>query len=213
MLKEQIRSNREAMLQVLKSSAPLLGVTKRCSNEVLTVPHGPELRTAVRGARQRSPSWHSISERPSFLANPFPREQVALNRFVDRLALAHQPAAEQKAFSMSKAPSVHHLLAIPTGLTEEDWVQQAASPEERAQRAKALTQTKLDAVWAVQKAQLCVFRPSTRRPTEAAQADVPQEKQDELDQTGTSQGCVSGPDAAAQDEPTSPPVASPERTQ
>jgi len=176
-LRKQLRRNRR------KYKEALLGgnIAERCTERILTTPIAPELHTSFRGARLRSTSWHGTEQRDSMSTaagadsrvylkkHPNPREQAAIERHLEHrfaaLLLANPFPVKDSARETPVPGPVRkpeqQAMSIPKGVEADAWIAAAESPEERAQRARAVALARRDTEWEEQRSQLCIFRPST----------------------------------------------------
>lgn len=129
----------------------------------LTVAQGPYLRTAH---RSRSSSRESRSQTPNTrsMLHKFPREQAAIERHVFRAASAMVTMSNAPSISCNVAPSASKGLRPPEGVDAEQWVHDASTAEERAQRARAVAESKREQAEETEKAKHCIFKSFVGRP-------------------------------------------------
>jgi len=141
-----MRLNERTYRKAILNPERVLGVSARSNHDDMTRPEGPELRTANRVWERLSSRSPDRSSTMSMQSNPSipPREQAAIERHLERAAAVHlqQPEA----------------LRAPVHANMEQWVREAKSAEERAQRARLLAQAKHEQAGAVDRARLCVFK-------------------------------------------------------
>jgi len=97
-------------------------------------------------------------------AEPVPASHSSPNE----LAECNPPVATSVAESAPAAPVVTSKVLVETSKSnvDKEWVRKATNPEERAERARAATQTKLEQALVHQRNRVCVFK---RRSAAAAQ--------------------------------------------
>lgn len=102
-------------------------------------------------------------------ATPKPEKDQSLSaqerarRYLERARLEN--SGEQGTKPVDQPASV--------GEVDEQWVRKAANPEERAERARVLSQAKFEHACADERARVCVFKRSPRPSSNAGKIDVP----------------------------------------
>lgn len=122
-------------------------------NPALTIPSGPHLHTADRSGRSHSASCRSASgtpERSASNVHRMPREQLALERHVERMAGIERDA--ELALERENDPDADAVL--PEGPKE------GATALERAEHARAAAQAKRSTEEKNEKARFCTFQAS-----------------------------------------------------
>jgi len=182
-LRKQMRHNERAYKEALLCAQAEVGLSQRCTERVLTLPKGPELRTPFRAARIRSTSWHGPEKSLEAMTSrsdgvglwggirkhPIAREQVAIERHLERSAAAALASSSISCTSVQKPHMAEKQVArVPDGVDVEKWVREATTAEERAQRARAATLARRDSIWEQERSKLCVFRSSAAASSPAA---------------------------------------------
>lgn len=160
-------SNERTLREAIENPDRELDVPIRAPRSLLTVPRGPELSTARRGARSRSTSAHRdegcIPDCLELHQHVIPREQVAIENHLARAARAaaaasaHTPRASTPLL-VAPVPQ-QGALSSQEDADLEEWLQQAPTLGERARRARALAEAQSDKAAASEWARLCVFKP------------------------------------------------------
>jgi hypothetical protein len=168
------RNYREALAN------PSLGVSLRHSgNQHLTLPRAPVLRTEERAARSRSVSRDDTRarsvERGELDVVSIPRERQAIERHIGRIESAmancrgtesfcHQVRTDASNGSRATTPCAGTTIPcgattdIPENCDHEQWIQDATTARDRAERARVVAQAKRQELERNEQTRLCVFR-------------------------------------------------------
>lgn len=167
-LRRQIRRNERSCKKAILHAETSSGLTERCVDRILTLPKGPELRTCSRGARHRSTSWHGTEIWGELRKHPIAREQEAIEKH-----LARSVAAVHEKLPGSVAPKAAPRKPQETSAQMQKWIKEAATAEDRAERARQAALARQDDNLAEERSKLFVFRSKTgaEKKTETAAED------------------------------------------
>lgn len=167
--RERRRQNGKSCTMAILNPDRSLGKVLKGPHLNLTSPMCPSLRTERR-ARSRSNSvdrsQSSDVARSACSAHPIPREEAAIRRHLQRAG-----GKPSEAVASTKP----HRGRARAACESVDAGQLVGTAEERAQRAKALTQAKLNETGAMERARLCVFKSQkgNAKPDDRSAADAP----------------------------------------
>jgi len=171
-----IHSNERNLQRVLSQPGPL-----HVSTRSLTVPVNLEFRTEHR-ARSRSTSVHSSRvsgpELCTMMDHMGARERLAAEKHLERMTAA-SVLARAKAVLEPRAADSRTAPPPPSGATcsatetQERWIREATTAEERAQRARTVARALRSEVEKTQRARLCIFAHSDDLEADDASDDSP----------------------------------------